>query len=306
MAMPGAAIQAFCDPVTTRSRPQWSIANGTAPSAEIASTRNSASGTTSRTAPAIALTSAVTPVDVSLWVTRTALRPGIADAACATSAGSGASPHSTSRRVTDAPYTSAIFANRSPNAPIVTASTGSPGDSVLTIAASSPPVPAQVRRMTSWRVPKEGFIASGTRPRSALNSSPRWLTIWRPPASRTEGGRAVGPGIRRLGSKRVTVGWSPRRAAASVDGGGGDGPPSTVVDMTSYDDRPDHDPARRRPPRPPGPARRAPARNQDVGDHRRARGVARRPRGHAGVPVPGHRTQRAWAPLDRRTVDRAA
>ena len=43
-AMPGADIQAFWEPVTTRSRPHSSIANGTAPSAEIASTRMSASG----------------------------------------------------------------------------------------------------------------------------------------------------------------------------------------------------------------------------------------------------------------------
>src|SRR5450755_4737302 len=38
----------------------------------------------------------------------------------------------------------------------------------------------------------------------AANSGPRWLIIWRAPASRTLGGRAVGPGIRRLGSKRFT------------------------------------------------------------------------------------------------------
>src|SRR3954447_592424 len=38
----------------------------------------------------------------------------------------------------------------------------------------------------------------------AANSGPRWLIIWRAPASRTLGGRPVGPGIRRLGSKRST------------------------------------------------------------------------------------------------------
>jgi hypothetical protein len=30
------------------------------------------------------------------------------------------------------------------------------------------------------------------------------LIIWRAPAWRTDGGRAVGPGMRRLGSKRST------------------------------------------------------------------------------------------------------
>ena len=40
----GAAIQAFCEPVTTTSTPQASISNGTAPSADTLSTRMSASG----------------------------------------------------------------------------------------------------------------------------------------------------------------------------------------------------------------------------------------------------------------------
>ena len=44
MARPGAAIQAFWEPVTTRSTPHSSIANGTAPRAETLSTRMSASG----------------------------------------------------------------------------------------------------------------------------------------------------------------------------------------------------------------------------------------------------------------------
>ena len=72
--MPGAAIHAFWEPVTTRSRPQASISNGTAPRALIASTRMSASGATSRTAAASSGIGFVTPVEVSLWVRRTALR----------------------------------------------------------------------------------------------------------------------------------------------------------------------------------------------------------------------------------------
>ena len=69
-----------------------------------------------------------------------------------------------------------------------------------------------------------------------MNSSPRWLTIWRPPASRTDGGRAVGPGMRRFGSKRLTVVLPGRRGDACGDGGRGDSGPSSVVDMSSYDD----------------------------------------------------------------------
>ena len=50
----------------------------------------------------------------------------------------------------------------------------------------------------------------------AANSGPRWLIIWRAPASRTDGGSPVGPGMRRLGSKRST-GTSP--GALAVTGG---------------------------------------------------------------------------------------
>ena len=101
--MPGADIHAFWEPVTTRSRPHSSIRNGTAPSAEIPSTRISASGATWRIAAASAAMSLVTPVDVSLCVRSTARRPGIAAAASRTAAGSAAMPHSTSSLVTAAP-----------------------------------------------------------------------------------------------------------------------------------------------------------------------------------------------------------
>ena len=72
MASPGAAIQAFWEPVTTTSMPQASISNGTAPSADTLSTRMSASGATSRTTAARAGIGFMTPVEVSLWVSRTA------------------------------------------------------------------------------------------------------------------------------------------------------------------------------------------------------------------------------------------
>ena len=98
----------------------------------------------------------------------------------------------------------AIFANRSPNEPIETPRTRSPGESTLTTAASSPPDPAVVIIAMSDVVPKNGRIPVRIRSSIAANSGPRWLIIWRPPATRTEGGRAVGPGMRRLGSKRST------------------------------------------------------------------------------------------------------
>ena len=52
----------------------------------------------------------------------------------------------------------AILANRSPNEPIDTPSTRSPGESVLTTAASRPPEPAVVIIATSEVVPKNGFM----------------------------------------------------------------------------------------------------------------------------------------------------
>src|SRR5262245_54892771 len=89
---------------------------------------------------------------------------------------------------------------------MLTPSTRSPGERTLTTAASSPPEPAVVIMATSDVVPKNGCMPVRIRSSIAANSGPRWLIIWRAPASRTDGGRAVGPGMRRLGSKRSTSG----------------------------------------------------------------------------------------------------
>ena len=78
MASPGAAIHAFCEPVTTTSTPQASISNGTAPRPDTLSTRINASGFSSRMAAASAAIGFITPVEVSLCVSRTAFAPGVA------------------------------------------------------------------------------------------------------------------------------------------------------------------------------------------------------------------------------------
>ncbi len=65
------------------------------------------------------------------------------------------------------------------------------------MAASSPPVPEEVRIMTSLVVWKNGRIPSLQRVTSSMNSGPRWPTIWSEPAWRTASGRGVGPGMRR-------------------------------------------------------------------------------------------------------------
>ena len=58
--------------------------------------------------------------------------------------------------------------------------------------------------MSFAAVPKYGRMPVTIRSSNAANSGPRWLIICFAPASRTDGGRAVGPGMRRFGWKRVT------------------------------------------------------------------------------------------------------
>ena len=154
---------------------------------------------------AISSSGFVTPVDVSLCVTSTAFTSGCSSSAWRTSSGRAACPHSYCSGITSAPYASAIAANRSPNDPMLTESTLSPGDSVFTIADSSPPVPDVLRTSTSLLVSKKSFSRSATREMSAANSRPRWFTIGCATASRMSGGTGVGPGMRRLGVRVMGV-----------------------------------------------------------------------------------------------------
>jgi len=100
---PGATIQAFCEPLTTTSRPQASVSNGTAPRPEIASTRTRASGATPWATLASASIGLVTAVEVSFWVIRTAFHGPPAFRASRTFSGSAALPHSKASLVTSAP-----------------------------------------------------------------------------------------------------------------------------------------------------------------------------------------------------------
>ncbi len=68
---------------------------------------------------------------------------------------------------------SAILAKRSPKLPMLTASTGSPGERKLTTADSSPPVPEEVKIRTSLLVPNQGRMPALARTRSSWNSGPR-------------------------------------------------------------------------------------------------------------------------------------
>ena len=79
--------------------------------------------------------------------------------------------------------------------------------------------------MSFAAVPKYGRMPVTIRSSNAANSGPRWLIICFAPASRTDGGRAVGPGMRRFGWKRVT--------GRTVSDGRGDGS-GMPVDATRW------------------------------------------------------------------------
>ena len=85
----------------------------------------------------------VTPVEVSLWTTMTARMSRFVSAARISAARSGSAPwrQSPSTHWTSSPRRSAIARHNVAKWPVSNASTRSPGDSVLTSAASHAPVP---------------------------------------------------------------------------------------------------------------------------------------------------------------------
>ena len=117
--------------------------------------------------------SLVTPVEVSLWVTSTALIFVSFWRAWRTASASTALPHSKRRGITSAPNCSAIEAKRSPKTPLNTDNTLSPGDRVLTMAASKPPVPELVSKKMSFLVWNNCFSLAVTSFTICPNSPPR-------------------------------------------------------------------------------------------------------------------------------------
>ena len=89
IAMPGAAIHAFWLALSTRSMPHASISNGMAPRPLMPSTTTSGSPGAARTTAASSRSGFVTPVEVSLWVRRTARYGGFAARWAARAAGVG-------------------------------------------------------------------------------------------------------------------------------------------------------------------------------------------------------------------------
>ena len=86
----------------------------------------------------------LTPVELSLCVTNTALVSGFCTKMDLINSGSAYSPYSKEIFTVSQPYASEISANLSPNPPIYIDKILSPGEVVLTIAVSIPPVPDAV------------------------------------------------------------------------------------------------------------------------------------------------------------------
>src|SRR5438067_1750930 len=104
IATPGGAPHAFCDAVTQTSMPHSSISSSVHPAPETLSTRKSLPE--SRTTAAMSFIGFRTPVEVSLWVMRTAFAasfPFSLASSSRTRSGSTARPYGTSTRRASTP-----------------------------------------------------------------------------------------------------------------------------------------------------------------------------------------------------------
>ena len=138
-----------------------------------------------------------TPVEVSLWTTMTALIACSPSSLrrCSITAGSTASRQSPGSNATSSPSLSATPRHSVANWPLSNASTRSPGDRVLTSAASHAPVPDDGYMTTFPAVPNSVFSRSRISSVSAANSGPRWSMVGRSIALSTRSGTLDGPGI---------------------------------------------------------------------------------------------------------------
>src|ERR1700688_1175502 len=140
---PGGSINPFCEPPTDTSMPQASCSYSSAASPEMVSTISSAGCFVRSMALRTSSGGVKQPVDVSLCTTTPALilcwRSAASRASiCSTSAPRRQSP---GRKSTSSLNLSAMPCHSTANWPVSAISTLSPGNSVLTIAASHAPVP---------------------------------------------------------------------------------------------------------------------------------------------------------------------
>ena len=121
----------------------------------------------------------VTPVEVSLCTTHTALKRCWVSAASFSSIAAGSAPwrQSPGMNSVTRPSRSAIFFHSDAKWPVSHISTASPGDSVLTSAASQAPVP-EAGKITTWpSVWKILRMPESTALPSCWNSGPRWSIV---------------------------------------------------------------------------------------------------------------------------------
>ncbi|MGY3457587.1 hypothetical protein ACVWW5_003037 [Bradyrhizobium sp. LM3.4] len=139
----------------------------------------------------------VAPVEVSLCTTITALIAWAVSSVSLASITAGSAPRrqSPGTKSTSMPNRPAIWRHRVAKWPVSTISTLSPGDSVLTIAASQAPVPDEGKITTGPAVWKIFRLPSSTARPSSPNSALRWSMTGMSMARRTRSGTGLGPGI---------------------------------------------------------------------------------------------------------------
>src|SRR6266704_1749545 len=139
----------------------------------------------------------VTPVEVSLCTTITALMTWVESWASLASISAGSAPwrQSPGMKSTSMPKRPAICRHNVAKWPVSTIRTLSPGDSVLTIAASQAPVPDEGKMTTGPAVLKIFWQPSNTALPSSANCRLRWSMTGMSMARRTRSGTGLGPGI---------------------------------------------------------------------------------------------------------------
>ena len=140
---PGGIIRPFCEPEIVTSTPQASCWKSEQAREEMASTISSAGWAARFIASRTGSTWVMQLVDVSLWTTQTALILCDLSAARRSSMAATSAPRrqSVSSSTGSRPSRCAICTQRWANQPVWLISTWSPGDKVLSSAASQAPVP---------------------------------------------------------------------------------------------------------------------------------------------------------------------
>src|SRR5512134_2316728 len=139
----------------------------------------------------------VTPVEVSLCTAITALMCWPLSSASFASTCAGSTPwrQSPGTNTGSRPRRFAMLSHRVAKWPVSNINTRSPGESVLTSAASHAPVPEAGKITTGLLVLKTCFRPASTSLLNAWNSGPRWSTVALSIARSTRSGTLVGPGI---------------------------------------------------------------------------------------------------------------